>query len=123
MEEIATREGIDNSYVSWMVNLTRLAQDVAILDDALPDRITLFDLAVNLAAAAGRPACSAQVGAQETMLAAIWTLRHRRFSFPAGNDAIQPLEPSARNPSISNGVQSTYCGLRAIRGERDWRSI
>ena len=56
MEEIATREGIDNSYVSWMVNLTRLAQDVAILDDALPDRITLFDLAVNLAAAAGRPA-------------------------------------------------------------------
>ena len=35
-------------YVSRMVNLTTLAPDivVAILDDALPDDMTLFDLAV-----------------------------------------------------------------------------
>ena len=35
LKEIATREGIDNSYVSRMVNLTTLAPDIvaAILDD------------------------------------------------------------------------------------------
>jgi hypothetical protein len=45
----ATPEGIDNSDVSRMVNLTALAPDtaVAILDDALPNHITLFDLAVD----------------------------------------------------------------------------
>ncbi len=45
----ATREGIDNSYVSRMVNLTTLAPDIvaAILDDTLPNHITLFDLAVD----------------------------------------------------------------------------
>lgn len=39
---------IDNSYVSRMVNLTTLAPDIvaAILDDTLPNYITLFDLAV-----------------------------------------------------------------------------
>lgn len=49
MKEIATREGIDNSYVSRMVNLTTLAPDIvaAILDDVLPNHITLFDLAVD----------------------------------------------------------------------------
>ena len=49
LKEIATREGIDNSYVSRMVNLTTLAPDIvaAILDDALPDNVTLFDLAVD----------------------------------------------------------------------------
>ena len=43
------REGIDNSYVSRMVNLTTLAPDIvaSILDDALPNHITLFDLAVD----------------------------------------------------------------------------
>jgi hypothetical protein len=48
LKEIATREGIDNSYVSRMVNLTTLAPDIvaAILDDALPNHVTLFDLAV-----------------------------------------------------------------------------
>jgi hypothetical protein len=47
--QIVTREGIDNSYVSRMVNLTTLAPDIvaAILDDALPNHITLFDLAVD----------------------------------------------------------------------------
>jgi hypothetical protein len=36
-----TREGIDNSYVSRMVNLTTLAPDIvaAILDDAWPKRV------------------------------------------------------------------------------------
>ncbi len=40
LKEIATREGIDNSYVSRMVNLTTLAPDIiaAILDDTLPAR-------------------------------------------------------------------------------------
>lgn len=49
LKEIATREGIDNSYVSRMVNLTTLAPDIvaAILDDELPNHVTLFDLAVD----------------------------------------------------------------------------
>ena len=49
LREIATREGIDNSYVSRMVNLTTLAPDIidAILLNELPDHLTLFDLAVD----------------------------------------------------------------------------
>ncbi len=49
LKEIAAREGVDNSYVSRMVNLTTLAPDIvaAILDDTLPSHITLFDLAVD----------------------------------------------------------------------------
>ena len=40
MKEIARREGVDDSDVSRMVNLTTLAPDVnsAILDDTLPPR-------------------------------------------------------------------------------------
>ena len=50
MRELAAREGVDNSYVSRMVNLTTLAPDIvaAILDDAMPNHVTLFDLAVDL---------------------------------------------------------------------------
>jgi hypothetical protein len=49
LKAIAAREGIDDSYVSRMVNLTTLAPDIvaAILDDALPNHVTLFDLAVD----------------------------------------------------------------------------
>lgn len=49
LKEIATRESVDRSYVSRMVNLATLAPDIvaAILDDALPNNITLFDLAVD----------------------------------------------------------------------------
>ena len=49
LREIARREGVDSSYVSRMVNLTTLAPDTvaAILDDALPNHITLFELAVD----------------------------------------------------------------------------
>lgn len=49
LKEIATAEGIDNSYVSRMVNLTTLAPDIvaAILDDTMPNHVTLFDLAVD----------------------------------------------------------------------------
>jgi len=49
LKEIAAAEGIDNSYVSRMVNLTALAPDIvaAILDDAMPNHVTLFDLAVD----------------------------------------------------------------------------
>ena len=49
LKEIAAHEGVDNSYVSRMVNLTSLAPDIvtAILDDALPNHVTLFDLAVD----------------------------------------------------------------------------
>jgi hypothetical protein len=49
LREIAAREGVDSSYVSRMVNLTTLAPDImaAILDDELPNDITLFDLAVD----------------------------------------------------------------------------
>ncbi len=40
-------KGIDDSYVSRMVNLTTLAPDIvaAILDETLPPEVTLFDLA------------------------------------------------------------------------------
>ncbi len=38
---------LHNSYVSRMVNVTTLAHDIvaAIMDDELPNKITLFDLA------------------------------------------------------------------------------
>jgi hypothetical protein len=47
MKEIARREGLDDSYVSRMVNLTTLAPDIvaAILDETLPEEVTLFDVA------------------------------------------------------------------------------
>jgi hypothetical protein len=47
LREIAALEGVDNSYVSRMVNLTTLAPDIvdAILLHELPDHLTLFDLA------------------------------------------------------------------------------
>lgn len=49
LKEIAAREGVGNSYVSRMVNLTTLAPDIvdAILQNVLPDHLTLFDLAVD----------------------------------------------------------------------------
>jgi hypothetical protein len=49
LREIAAQEGVDNSYVSRMMNLTVLAPDIveAILDDTLPDHLTLFDIAVD----------------------------------------------------------------------------
>ena len=50
LKQIATREGVGSSYVSRMVNLTTLAPDIitSILDDTLPNHITLFNLAVDL---------------------------------------------------------------------------
>ena len=47
MKEIARREGVDDSYVSRMVNLTTLAPEIvaAILDETLLPEVTLFDLA------------------------------------------------------------------------------
>ena len=47
MKEIARREGVDDSYVSRMVNLTTLAPDIvaSILDETLPPEVTLFELA------------------------------------------------------------------------------
>lgn len=49
LKEIAAMEGIDNSYVSRMVNLTTRASDIvaAILDDELPSHVTLFEFAVD----------------------------------------------------------------------------
>ncbi|QGG80586.1 LacI family transcriptional regulator [Litorivicinus lipolyticus] len=49
LKGIAKLEGIDASYVSRMINLTTLAPEIveAILDDNVPDHITLFDLAVD----------------------------------------------------------------------------
>ena len=45
--EIAKAENVDRSYISRMVNLTTLAPDIqaAILDETLPDTVSLFDLA------------------------------------------------------------------------------
>ena len=47
LKVIARREGVDDSYVSRMVNLTTLAPDIvaAILDETLPSEVTLFELA------------------------------------------------------------------------------
>ena len=47
LTEVAEQEGMDRAYVSRMVNLTTLAPDIvaAILDETLPDHVTLFDLA------------------------------------------------------------------------------
>jgi hypothetical protein len=47
MKAIALREGVDDSYVSRMVNLTTLAPEIvaAILDETLPEEVTLFELA------------------------------------------------------------------------------
>jgi hypothetical protein len=52
MKEIARREGVDDSYVSRMVNLTTLAPDIvaAILDETLPEEVTLFELAAGMPA-------------------------------------------------------------------------
>lgn len=49
MRELAVREGVDNSYVSRMINLTMLSPYIiaAILDDTLPDNITLLELAID----------------------------------------------------------------------------
>jgi hypothetical protein len=49
LTEIARREKLDRSYVSRMVNLTMLAPDIvaAILDETLPENVSLFDLAVD----------------------------------------------------------------------------
>jgi hypothetical protein len=43
------REGVDNSYVSRMVNLTVLSPEIVarLLDDDLPDHVALFGLAVD----------------------------------------------------------------------------
>ena len=44
---ITKAEGVDRSYISRMVNLTTLAPEIqaAILDETLPDTVSLFDLA------------------------------------------------------------------------------
>ena len=46
---IAKLENVDRSYISRMVNLTTLAPDIqaAILDETLPDTVSLFDLAID----------------------------------------------------------------------------
>ena len=47
LSEVAEKVGMDRAYVSRMVNLTTLAPDIvaAILDESLPNHVTLFDLA------------------------------------------------------------------------------
>lgn len=62
LTEVAELEGMDRAYVSRMVNLTTLAPDIvaAILDETLPDHVTLFDLASGTPAAVGRPARTAE---------------------------------------------------------------
>ena len=49
LREIAQRDGADHSYLAKHLNLTLLAPDIvaAILDDAMPNHVTLFDLAVD----------------------------------------------------------------------------
>jgi hypothetical protein len=49
IRDLAAREGVDNSYVGRMLNLSTLAPDIvaAILDDAVPAHVTVHDLAIN----------------------------------------------------------------------------
>jgi len=49
LRDLAVGEGVDNSYVSRMINLTMLSPYVviAVLDDPLPDHITLLELAAD----------------------------------------------------------------------------
>lgn len=49
LQAIARQAGVDRSYVSRIIHLTTLAPDIvaAILEDTLPDHITLLDLAIN----------------------------------------------------------------------------
>jgi hypothetical protein len=49
MRELAVREGVDNSYVSRMINLTLLPPwtVAAILGDTLPDDAILFNMVVD----------------------------------------------------------------------------
>lgn len=49
LREIAAQEGVDNSYVSRMMNLTVVAPEIieAISDDRLPDHLTLLDIAMD----------------------------------------------------------------------------
>ncbi len=51
LKEIALREGINDSYVSRMVNLTTLAPDIvaAILDETLQPEVMLIELAAGTA--------------------------------------------------------------------------
>jgi hypothetical protein len=74
LKEVTAREGIDNSYVSRMINLTTLAPDIvaAILDDALPNYITLFDLAVDLTCPhPSVPPVKAKPGLQDELLSSM----------------------------------------------------
>ena len=47
--EIAVLEGIDNSYVNRVVNLTTMAPDIVevVLEHVMPDHLTLLDIAVD----------------------------------------------------------------------------
>lgn len=49
LTEIAVLEGIDNSYVSRVVNLTTMAPDIVevVLEHVMPDHLTLLDIAVD----------------------------------------------------------------------------
>jgi hypothetical protein len=55
LRELASGEGVDSSYVSWMVNLTTLAPDTvaAVLNETLPPDPRLFDLGGRPAGAVG----------------------------------------------------------------------
>ena len=57
LREIAEKEGIDNSYVSRMVNLTNLAPDIvaAILDDQVPPHLSQRARSSGSASAASTP--------------------------------------------------------------------
>jgi hypothetical protein len=47
MKEIARRDGVDDSYVSRMIDRTMRVPDIvaAILNETLPPKVTLFELA------------------------------------------------------------------------------
>ncbi len=119
MKEIARREGVDDSYVSRMVNLTTLAPDIvaAIFDETLPAQVTLFDLA------AGTPLLWEEQGeGSEGALICLDPFIGPRAATPAAWHRWQP----ARGPAPrEKACRRTYCwpiGTTECRSESPRRS-
>ena len=94
MKEIARREGVDDSYVSRMVNLATLAPDIvaAILDDTLPEEVTLFDLA------AGTPLLWEEQWGRLVGLSNVELMSRSFRSSDAGSSASSWLDLSRSHP-------------------------
>ena len=94
MKEIARREGVDDSYVSRMVNLTTLAPDIfaAMLDETLPPEVTLLELA------AGTPVFWEEQWGRLVDLSNVELISRSFRSSDAGSSASSWLDQSRSHP-------------------------